>query len=130
VGIDLEEDKQQVINKIMEDDDMASKGLKIDDAGWILPEGKPLGMTASLGIWFDTAEAAKWAEMNGLVCHQRYIAASMHTVWTKRDAVDAKNWVTWPTTRTSLSGLQEDESDTSTDVSVVDGVTAGTSRAI
>jgi hypothetical protein len=75
VGIDLEEDKQQVINKIMEDDDMASKGLKIDDAGWILPEGKPLGMTASLGIWFDTAEAAKWAEMNGLVCDQRYIGS-------------------------------------------------------
>ena len=74
-GIDLEKDKQQAIDNIMEENDMASKDFKIDDIRWLKPEDKALGVMASLGIWFDTGEAAKWTEMNGLVCDQRYIGS-------------------------------------------------------
>ena len=73
--MDLDNNKQQVIDKIMEENDMKTKDFKIDDIRWFKPEDKPLGMMASLGIWFDTAEAAKWTEMNGLVCDQRHIGS-------------------------------------------------------
>ena len=74
-GMDLDNNKQQVIDKIMEENDMKTKDFKIDDIRWFKPAEKPLGMMASLGIWFDTAEAAKWTEMNGLVCDQRHIGS-------------------------------------------------------
>ena len=74
-GMDLDNNKQQVIDKIMEENDMKTKDFKIDDIRWFKPEDKPLGMMASLGIWFDIAEAAKWIAMNGLVCDQRHIGS-------------------------------------------------------
>ena len=74
-GINHDENKQQVIDKILEENDMATKDIKIDDIRCLKPEGKALGVMASPGIWFDTAEAAKWTEMNGLICDQRYIGS-------------------------------------------------------
>ena len=73
-GMNLEENKQQVIDKIIEENNMATKDFKIDDVRWLKPEDTALGSMASLRIWFDTAGVAKWIEMNGLVCDQRYIS--------------------------------------------------------
>ena len=71
--IDLENHKQETISKILEENDLSPKGFQIDDMRWLKQEDKPLGAMASLGIWFDTAEAAEWAVMNGLVCDQSHI---------------------------------------------------------
>ena len=75
IGISLPEDKSQSIKRIMDENELDSKGFKIDDIAWLKKKDKPLGNSASLGIWFDTAEAAEWAINNGLVFAQRYIGS-------------------------------------------------------
>lgn len=74
-GIKLPEQKEQVINKIVEENDWHDKGFAVEDIAWLKQSEKPLGMTASLGIWFDSGEAAEWAVTNGVVCDQRYIGS-------------------------------------------------------
>lgn len=74
-GIKLAEQKQQVMDKVMEDNDWRDKGFAVEDIAWLQQSGKTLGMTASLGIWFDTAEAAEHAITHGVVCDQRYIGS-------------------------------------------------------
>jgi hypothetical protein len=56
-----------MIDKIMEENDLAAKGYQIDDIAWLKNKEKLLGMSASLGIWFDTPEAAEWLTNNGMV---------------------------------------------------------------
>jgi hypothetical protein len=55
----VQENKQGSIDKIIEENDLAEKGYKIEDVAWLKRKDKPLGRSASLGIWFDIAEAAK-----------------------------------------------------------------------
>jgi len=74
-AINLPEQKEQVVHKIMEGDDWRDKGFAVDDIAWLEHSDKALGITASLRIWFDTAEAAEHAKMNGIVCDQRYIGS-------------------------------------------------------
>lgn len=74
-GITLPENKQEAINKIMEENEWQAKNFNVDDTAWLKQSDKPLGVTASLGIWFDTPEAAEWAVANGVVRNQRYIGS-------------------------------------------------------
>jgi len=60
----------------MEENDRAEKGYKIEDITWPKRKDKPLVRSASLGIWFDTAEAAEWTINNSLVFGQRYIGSA------------------------------------------------------
>jgi hypothetical protein len=73
--LQLPENKKEVITRIMEENDMTSKGYLVDDIAWLKSKDKPLGVSASMGIWFDTPEAAEWTIHNGLVCGQRYIGS-------------------------------------------------------
>ncbi|SLM37268.1 hypothetical protein LPUS_07034 [Lasallia pustulata] len=66
-SIDLDKSKQEVVDKTMEENDMSIRNFKVDDIRWFKPEDKALGVMASLGVWFDTGEAAKWTEMIGLI---------------------------------------------------------------
>jgi hypothetical protein len=63
------------MKKIMEENDLIAKGFQIEDIAWLKSKDKPLGKSASLGIWLDTAEAAEWVINNGLVFTQRYIGS-------------------------------------------------------
>ncbi len=72
-GISLPENKQDIIDKITEDNDLEAKGYHIEDVAWLKKTDKPLGTHASLGMWFDTAEAAEWMVNNGLIYGQLYI---------------------------------------------------------
>lgn len=74
-GIDLVEQKQQVVDKTMNENDWHDKGFAVEDIAWLQQSGKALGITASMGIWFDTAEGAEHAMTNGVVCEQRYIGS-------------------------------------------------------
>jgi hypothetical protein len=74
-GITLPETKHDVINQIMEENEMQTRNYNINDIAWLKQSDKPLGVTASLGMWFDTAEAAGWAVANGLLYGQRYIGS-------------------------------------------------------
>ena len=77
-GISLPGDKTECINKIMEENDFASKGYHIEDIVWLKSKDKPLGRSASLGIWLNTTEAAEWVVYNGLLFGQRYIGSIQH----------------------------------------------------
>ena len=74
-GLQSLENKKEAIGQIMEENDMTAKGYCIDDIAWLKNKDKPLGVSASLGIWFDTPEAAERIVHNGLVCGQRYIGS-------------------------------------------------------
>lgn len=68
-------EEAQGIRKILEDNDMATKGFNIQEIAWLKNRGKELGRSASLGVWFDTAEATEWVIKNGLLVGQRYIGS-------------------------------------------------------
>jgi hypothetical protein len=74
-NIEIQDDKQGSINKIMEENDLAQRNYQIEDIAWLKCKDKPLGQHSSLGIWFDSAEAAEWTINNGLVFEQRYIGS-------------------------------------------------------
>lgn len=74
-GLQLPENKGEAIARIMEENDMTAKGYSVSDIAWLKSKDKPLGVSASLGIWFDTPEAAGWTVHNGLVCGQRYVGS-------------------------------------------------------
>ena len=69
------ENKKEAMEKIMKENGMTTKGHHLDDIAWLKNKDKPLGTSASLGMWFDTPEAAEWTIRNGLVCGQRYIGS-------------------------------------------------------
>lgn len=74
-ALTLPERKKEAIERIMEENEMAANGYRVDDIAWLRNKDKPLGTSASLGVWFDTPEAAEWTINNGLVCGQRYIGS-------------------------------------------------------
>jgi hypothetical protein len=55
----LQDDKHDFIHRIMEENGMQTRHFNIVDAAWLLEKDKPLGMHASLGVWFETDEAAE-----------------------------------------------------------------------
>jgi hypothetical protein len=63
------------ITKIMEENDLGSKGFQIEDIAWLKKKDAPLGESASLGIWFDSVKAAEWAVKDGMLFGQRYIGS-------------------------------------------------------
>lgn len=64
---DLEGAKTHAIEKILEENEMTERGFRIEDVAWLKKKDKVLGKFASLGIWFDSAEAAEWIIDNGLL---------------------------------------------------------------
>jgi hypothetical protein len=72
---DLENASTQAIAKIMEENDLAERGFRIEELAWLKRKDKALGKFASLGIWFDSAEGAEYMLNNGLVVGQRYIGS-------------------------------------------------------
>jgi hypothetical protein len=66
-NITLPEDQAEVIKNIMEENNLGSRGYQIAKVAWLKRQDKQLGYTASLGVWFDTVEAAEWSVNHGLV---------------------------------------------------------------
>jgi hypothetical protein len=71
--LDLKRDKIAAIKKITDKNDLQERGFRIEDIAWLKKKDKILGTFASMGIWFDSAEAAQWMLDNGLLIDQRYI---------------------------------------------------------
>jgi len=71
----LREDKEQSIAKIMHENDMGSRGFGVEEIAWMKKKDAPLGAAASLGIWFDSAEAAEWAIQDGMLFGLRYVGS-------------------------------------------------------
>lgn len=72
-GLDLENRKTEAIEKIANENDLTDRGFRIEDIAWLKKRDKELGTFASMGIWFDSLEAAEWMLNNGLLIDQRYI---------------------------------------------------------
>ncbi|KAJ5941436.1 zinc knuckle domain protein [Penicillium verrucosum] len=72
-GLDLENRKTEAIEKIANENDLTDRGFRIEDIAWLKKRDKELGTFASIGIWFDSLEAAEWMLDNGLLIDQRYI---------------------------------------------------------
>jgi hypothetical protein len=72
---DLDQDKKQGVQKILAENNMEEKGFKIEDIAWLKKKDRPLGQSASLGIWFNTAEAAESVVLDGLLVGQRWIGS-------------------------------------------------------
>lgn len=72
-GLDLEKDKAGAIKKLTNENDLAARDFRIEDIAWLKKRDKNLGTFASIGIWFDSAEAAEWMVDNGLLIDRRYI---------------------------------------------------------
>jgi hypothetical protein len=72
---DLDMEKRQGIEKIMEENDLTEKGFEIEDIAWLKKKDRPLGRSASMGIWLNTPEAAESIINNGLLVGQRYIGS-------------------------------------------------------
>jgi FtsZ-binding cell division protein ZapB len=71
----LDREKKEGIEKIMEENDLAEKGFEIEDIAWLKKKDRPLGRSASMGIWLNTPEAAESILNNGLLVGQRYIGS-------------------------------------------------------
>jgi hypothetical protein len=72
---DLENATTPAIEKIMEENDLAERGFRIEELAWLKRKDKVLGKFASLGIWFDSAEGADYVLNNGLLVGQRQIGS-------------------------------------------------------
>lgn len=84
-GVLLPANESEEISKIARENEVASKGYRIEGMAWLKSKDKPWGHTASLGIWLDSAEAAEWVVNNGLVFGQRYIGSvEFHQMKRKR----------------------------------------------
>ncbi|KAI3093180.1 hypothetical protein CBS147333_10127 [Penicillium roqueforti] len=71
-GLDLENRKTEAIEKIANENDLTDRGFRIEDIAWLKKRDKELGTFASMGIWFDSLEAAEWMLNNGLLIDQRH----------------------------------------------------------
>lgn len=69
----LPENQAEIIRKVTEERNLENKGYRIAEVVWLKRQDKPLDYTATLGIWFNTIEAAEWATRYGLIAEQRYI---------------------------------------------------------
>lgn len=72
---DLENANAQAIEKVMEENELTEQGFQIEEVAWLKKKDKALGKSASLGIWFDSAEGAEWMLNNSLLVGQRYIGS-------------------------------------------------------
>jgi hypothetical protein len=72
-GLNLEQDKERAIRKIMEENDLQERGFRIEDIAWLKKRDKTLGAFGSMGIWLESAEAAQWLLDNGLVIDQHCV---------------------------------------------------------
>ena len=72
---DLDRGKTRGIQKILEENDLTEKGFEIEDIAWLKKKDRPLGRSASMGIWLNTPEAAESIIDNGLLVGQRYIGS-------------------------------------------------------
>jgi hypothetical protein len=72
--IDID-DKEKSIQKISQENDLVSKGYRVEEIAWLKKKDLPLGHSASLGIWFNSAEAADYAVKQGLVFGQRFVSS-------------------------------------------------------
>ncbi|KAI3015386.1 hypothetical protein CBS147347_11193 [Aspergillus niger] len=72
---DLDRNKGDSIDKIMQENDLAGKGYQIEDIAWLKRKEIPLGRSATMGIWLSTPEAADFILNNGLLVGQRYIGS-------------------------------------------------------
>lgn len=72
---DLEFDKKQGIEKILAENRLDEKGFEIEDIAWLKKKDRPLRQSASLGIWFNTPEAANSVIKDGFLVGQRYIGS-------------------------------------------------------
>jgi hypothetical protein len=72
---DLDREKKEGIIKITEENDLAEKGFEVEDIAWLKKKDRPLGRSASLGIWFNTPEAAESIINHGFLVGQRYIGS-------------------------------------------------------
>lgn len=68
VGFSIPENQKVGIRKIMEENDLAARGFNIDEIAWLKRPDKLLGMSASMGIWLDTADAAEWIVITHSTC--------------------------------------------------------------
>jgi hypothetical protein len=71
----LREDKEGVIAKIAQENNLSSKGFNIEEIAWLKKKDSPMGATTSLGVWFDSAEAAEWAIQDGMLFGPRYVGS-------------------------------------------------------
>jgi hypothetical protein len=69
----LDREKNQGIEKILEENNLTKKGFQIKDIAWLKKKDKPLGRSATMGIWLNTPDAADSIINNGLLVGQRYI---------------------------------------------------------
>lgn len=72
---DLDWEKKEGIAKIVEENDLTEKGFEIEDIVWLKKKDRPLGKSASLGIWLNTPKAVESIINNGLLVGQRYISS-------------------------------------------------------
>lgn len=67
-------DKENSIWRISQDNGFASKGHCIEEIAWLKKRDLPFGHSATLGIWFNSAEAAEQAIQHGLVFGQSFVS--------------------------------------------------------
>jgi hypothetical protein len=72
-GIVLPDNEHEFIRQLMEENDMQARDVRINQATWLIERGKPLGHHATLGIWFDTTDAAQEAITHGILYGQRHM---------------------------------------------------------
>jgi regulator of replication initiation timing len=72
---DLDREKKEGIVKITEENDLSEKGFEIEDIAWLKKKDRPLGKSASMGVWFNTPEAAESIINHGFLVGQRYIGS-------------------------------------------------------
>lgn len=75
-GIVLPDNEHEFIRQLMEENDMPARNFQIDQATWLIENGKRPGYHATLGLWFDTKDAAQEAITHGIVYGQRHIRVS------------------------------------------------------
>jgi hypothetical protein len=88
-------DEKESITNIMEENDLATRGYQIREISWLRQKDKPLGQHGSLGIWFNTPEAAEWMIVTDSLWARDILAVSNHTGSRRRDATDAKGMAIW-----------------------------------
>jgi uncharacterized protein YoxC len=81
--ITFTDDKSESIAKITGENELATKGFKIENIAWLKRKDSPLGARASLGIWFDSVQAAEWAINDGMLFGYEYVG-SVEAYETKR----------------------------------------------
>jgi hypothetical protein len=67
--------KKQTIGKLTEENELAARKYRIEDIAWLRDKEKPLGRSASLGILYDSKEAAEWTINDGLVFGNMYVGS-------------------------------------------------------